>query len=79
MALTLKEIEREISDLNTSEKSEILKHLITELDSPDDGGVEEAWRLEVNRRYAELENGTVDAVRGDEVMRKAMERLKDAG
>ena len=77
MAMTLKEIEREISALNTSEKSEILKRLITELDSPDHGGVDEAWRLEINRRYAELENGTVDAVRSDEVMKKAMERLKD--
>lgn len=77
MAMTLEEIEREISALDASEKGEILKYLIAELDFPGDTGVEEAWLHEVNRRYDELANGKANAIPAEKVMRKARDRLKD--
>ena len=37
---------------------------------------EEEWAEEAGRRIAEMLNGTVDPVPGDEVFRAAMERLR---
>jgi len=78
MSMTLQEIEREISALAVEDKTEILRHLIAELDGPVDDGVDEAWRIEVQRRYQELKDGTVETVQGDKVIAKARERLKNA-
>lgn len=78
MAKTINEIEREISALAASEKEEILRHLISELDGSVEEGVEAAWRIEAERRYKELKDGTVESVPGDVVMAKAKERLKNA-
>jgi len=77
MAMTLKEIEREISTLDDAEKGELLRRLIAELEPAVDSDVKEAWRLEAERRHVELEKGIVDAVPSDEVMRKARDRLKN--
>ena len=78
MSMTLQEIEREISALAVGDKTEILRHLIVELDGQADDGVDEAWRIEVQRRYHELKDGTVEAVPVDKVITGAKERLKNA-
>jgi putative addiction module component (TIGR02574 family) len=78
MSMTLQEIEKEISALAVEDKTAILRHLIAELDGPADDGVDAAWRVEVQRRYQELKDGTVETVPVDKVITGARERLKNA-
>ena len=76
--MTLEDIEREISALPVGDKTEILRHLIAELDGPVDDGVDDAWRIEVQRRYQELKDKKVESMQGDMVIARARERLKNA-
>jgi putative addiction module component (TIGR02574 family) len=48
--------------LDTSERAELIELLIGSLDSQVDGGVEQAWRNEIERRARELDLGTVQSV-----------------
>ena len=79
MSMTINEIEKEISALDATEKLEILKHLILELDGTADEDVEDAWRIEAERRHKELKEGTVESVPADVVITRAKERLKNEG
>ncbi|MGH8120682.1 MAG: addiction module protein [Gammaproteobacteria bacterium] len=60
------------------DKTEILRHLIAELDGPVNDGVDDAWRDEVQRRYQELKDKKVESMQGDMVIARARERLKNA-
>jgi len=79
MNTSLKEIEQEISNLESRDKEKILEYLIRELDGPEGWNLNEAWHEEVQRRYSELRKGTVQALPSDQVMKKARDRLDNAG
>jgi putative addiction module component (TIGR02574 family) len=76
MAPTVVELERQIRALSTADKAEILRMLIAELDQQVDEDVERAWLEEAQRRYNELQSGTVKAIPAVEVFERARSRLK---
>ena len=71
----LAEIKEKASQLSESEKAELALSLIESLDGPADSNVEEQWRLEIERRAAQVERGEVQLVRGDEVFARLRRRL----
>ena len=48
--------------LNESDRADLIGMLIRSLDTESEEGVEEAWRVEVDRRARELESGAVKAI-----------------
>ena len=63
--MTLREIEREIQQLDASGKSKILRLLISDLDKECDKGIEGAWLKEVQCRYQELHDGKAKGRKGN--------------
>ena len=70
MARAVAEIQREIRALSSSDKEEILRALLEEMDGPVDPGVDAVWLKEVQRRTAEVEAGQVRCIPADEVFAK---------
>ena len=63
--------------LSETERAELALALIESLDGPaeSDAEVEEAWRVEIDRRVAQVEQGEVELIPGDEVIRRVRRRL----
>ncbi len=75
MQNVLAEIKEKASQLSESEKAELALSLIESLDGPADLNVEEEWRLEIERRAAQVERGEVQLIHGDEVFARLRRRL----
>jgi putative addiction module component (TIGR02574 family) len=75
MQNVLAEIKEKASQLSESEKAELALSLIESLDGPADSNVEEEWRLEIERRAAQVERGEVQLVCGEEVFARLRRRL----
>jgi putative addiction module component (TIGR02574 family) len=75
MSNTLTELKEKASQLSEAERAELALALIESLDGPADPGVEEAWRLEIERRVGEVERGEVQLIPGDEVFVRLRRRL----
>ena len=76
MARLIEDIERDIRALNGEEKRELLRALISELDTPANAGTEKAWLEESQRRYRELVEGKVKGVPGPLVFERLRSRLR---
>jgi putative addiction module component (TIGR02574 family) len=70
MSSTVESLEAEALQLSAAERARLIERLIASLDT--DPEVEEAWAVEVERRNAEIESGTVSLIAGPE----ALARLK---
>ncbi len=66
MALTLDQIVEEVGHWPQEKVTELVDRLAATLHR-EDAAVEEAWKQETRRRVAEIENGTVRGIPGDEV------------
>ncbi len=66
MLLTLEQIVEEARHWPPEKVGELVDRLTEELHTPDPM-IEEAWKQEARRRLAEIENGTVAAIDGDQV------------
>ena len=75
MARALRDIEEDIRKLDPDEQTELLRHLIAELDGTADPDVDKAWLSEAQRRYRELQENAVDPIPAEEVFRKLRSRL----
>ena len=75
MARAVKDIEREIRELSSEDKVELIRTLIAELDAPADANVERAWLETSQRRYRELVEGKVKGVPGPLVFDRLRKRL----
>lgn len=75
MARSVKDLEREIRELGSEEKLELIRGLIAELDSPADANVERAWLETSQRRYRELVEGKVQGVPGPLIFERLRKRL----
>lgn len=75
MSGTLAELKEQASQLSETERAELALSLIESLDGPADSGVEEAWRVEIERRVGEIERGEVELIPGDEVFARLRRRL----
>ena len=76
MAKTIEDIENEIRALSADERRHLLRDLIADLDGDMDRDVEEAWLIEVERRYKELKEGSTELIPAEEVFTRARARLK---
>lgn len=78
MANMLAELKEKAAQLSEPERADLALSLIESLDGPaeDPTLVEEAWRVEIERRVGELERGEVKPIPGDEVFAEIRRRLK---
>ena len=60
--------------LGPEERATLIRLLIDTLDAESQGGAEDAWRAEVERRIAELDSGTVDAVPWEDLRARLYQR-----
>lgn len=75
MSKAVKDIEREILELSSEERAELMRALIADLDAPADANVERAWLETSQRRYRELVEGRVKGVSGPLVFDRLRKRL----
>ena len=76
MSLGLDDLKRVAAKLSDAERAELALFLIESLEAPaDDGDVERAWQVEVERRAAELTRGEVEPVPGDAVFARLRRQL----
>jgi putative addiction module component (TIGR02574 family) len=76
MSTTFEDIKEKAAQLSELERAELALALIESLDGPPDADVEEAWRIEVERRLGQIERGEVQLVPGDEVFERLRHRLR---
>lgn len=80
MIRPIEEIEKELFELPTEDRARVVRDLIASLDrdeqqlSPEEW--ESAWKAELERRQQELDSGKVSLLPGEEVLKRARERLK---
>ena len=75
MSISFAELKQEATQLSENERAELALALIESLDGKFDAGVDEAWRVEIERRIAEIERGDVKLVPGDEVFARLRRKL----
>ena len=75
MARAVTEIYAEIQELSDSDREELLRALMAELDAPLDADLERAWLNEAQKRYRELAEGRVQGVPGHLVFDRLRARL----
>lgn len=75
MARAITDIERDIRELDTDQKLELLRALVAELDGPADANTEQAWLETSQRRYRELVEGKVSGIPGPLVFERLRSRL----
>jgi len=75
MARAVSEIYAEIQKLSDSDKEELIRALMAELDAPADADVEKAWLKEAQKRYRDLAEGRVQGVPGHLVFERLRARL----
>jgi len=75
MSDTLAELKQKASRLSEVERADLALSLIESLDGPGDPDVEEAWRVEIERRIGQIDRGEVQLIPSDEVFAKLRRRL----
>lgn len=73
MAASKDDIFRTAMGLSQAERADLIGALIESLDAEVEAGVEEAWRIEIERRSKELESGAVQGIPW-EVVRQRLAR-----
>ena len=73
MSMSLDVLEAEVLGLPPNERSHLLDRLIASLES--DAEIQEAWAHEASRRDAEVEEGKVTLVPGEEVLARLRAEL----
>jgi len=74
MSRDLKEVFREAFDLPENDRATLAGLLIESLEPPPDPDVEEIRAEEAERRWREIESGTVDTIPWEEVRAKLFRR-----
>jgi putative addiction module component (TIGR02574 family) len=76
MSTHVTELFAKASILSEKERATLAGLLIESLESEVDPDVEEAWRVEIERRLAELNAGTVETVPWETVKAKLLQRME---
>jgi putative addiction module component (TIGR02574 family) len=69
------EILKDALELPPEARAALIGPLVDSLETEVDEGVEEAWRVEIQRRLAEIDSGAVKLVPWDEARRRLLARL----
>ena len=75
MNTILAELEQKASELSADERARFALFLIQSLESTEEGDIEDAWRVEAERRLAQIESGEARLVPGNEVIANVRRRL----
>jgi putative addiction module component (TIGR02574 family) len=75
MSDMLAELKKKAAQLSDVERAELALSLIGSLEGPADPDVEEAWRVEIERRIGQIDRGEVELIPGDEVFARLRRRL----
>jgi len=75
MATRFKELEKQAWALSAKEKAALARVLIEDLDPSTDPNAEQLWIEEAQRRYDAFVAGKLQALPGEEVMRRARRGL----
>ena len=75
MDSTLAELEQKVTQLSADERAQLALFLLQSLEPADEGDIDEAWRVESERRLAQIESGEVKSVPGDDVFARVRRRL----
>jgi len=74
MARSARELFEEAMRLDPEERATLMRLLVDTLDAESDEGVEDAWRVEIERRMAELDAGSVQTVPWEELRARLYRR-----
>ena len=74
MATKFEEIREQTKLLSPGEKAALVHTLVEELDDVADEDVERLWIAEAERRYEDYRTGKLEAIDGDDVMRRARKK-----
>lgn len=66
-----RKIEDEALHLSKEDRAQLIQRLVLSLDSPSPEELRAEWLSEAQSRAKELDEGTVQAIPGEEVLRKA--------
>jgi putative addiction module component (TIGR02574 family) len=69
-------IEDEALHLPREKRAALIQRLVLSLESPSEEELKSDWLLEARRRAEELDNGFVQAVSSEDVMKKAKALIK---
>ena len=69
--MNLQRIEDEALHLPRVERIKLIQRLVLSLESPSEQGLSSDWLIEARRRAEELDRGAVEAVPGEDVLKKA--------
>lgn len=74
--MNLQKIEDEALHLSKEERAQLVQRLVLSLESPSQEELRSDWLYEARRRAEELDSGSVQAVPGEDVMKKARALIK---
>ena len=74
MARSARDLFDEAMRLEPQERATLIRLLIEALDADTEEGVEDAWRVEIERRMAELDSGSVETIPWEEVRARLYRR-----
>ena len=74
MTKSARELFDEAMRLDPEERATLMRLLIDTLDAESEEGVEDAWRVEIERRMAELDSGSVETIPWEEVRARLYRR-----
>lgn len=69
-------IEDEALHLPREKRAQLIQRLVLSLESPSEEELKSDWLLESRRRAEELDNGLIQAVSADDLMKKARALVK---
>lgn len=75
MSDTLTELKEMASKLTEEDRAALALSILESLDGPPDADVEDAWRVEIERRIGQIERGEVQLIPGEEVFARLRRRL----
>ena len=73
MTETIEQLKSQAGSLTRPERAELAHFLLTSLDAEEEG-VDEAWRVEISRRVADIRSGRAKGRPVDEVLAELRER-----
>ena len=74
MARSARELFDEAMRLEPQERATLMRLLIEAFDPDTEEGVDDAWRVEIERRVAELDSGSVETITWEEVRARLYRR-----
>jgi len=74
--MELKNIEDEVMHLPKSDRAQLVRKLISSLDTPSKQELQDDWLAEARHRAEELDQGIVQGIPGEDVLLKARALVK---